>query len=161
MAGKISEALLDELFVLAKEVMQKHQIYPYVAMVVKNGEVISRGDNTERETRDVTNHGDVTTIRRAQLALDTGDLSGYTLLSLFEPTILGFDVALWAGITSFAWCINSESLPKHYHKMRYNPLVYAENNHGKIEIDNGMREKAGLALVKIAKEKKLYPDNLL
>lgn len=161
MVGKISDLLLDELFALARETMEKLRMYPYVALVTKDGQVISRGHNNERETRDVTNHGDVVAIRRAEAGLDTGNLTGYTLLSLFEPTILGFDVALWAGIKSFAWCINSSSLPEHYHKLNYDPLVYAANHPGEIEIIHGMREKDGLALVKLAKRQKLYPDNLL
>lgn len=161
MVGNISNQLLDELFKLARETMVNEKIYPYVAMVIKDGQVISRGHNTERETRDVTNQGDVVAIRRAEAGLDTGNLTGYTLLGLFEPTILGFDVALWAGIKSFAWCINSSSLPQHYHKLNYNPLIYAKNHPGEIEIVNGLREKEGLELVKLAKQQKLYPDNLL
>lgn len=160
-AGKITDKILDELFRLAKEIMDDDKIYPYVDMVVKNDEIISWGKNIERDTRDVTDQSAVVAIRKAQRALDIGDLSGYTLVSLFEPTILGFDVALWSGIKRFVWCINSSSLPNHYNKLKYNPFVYAKNHPGKIEIISRIREKDALELVKIAKAKKYYPDNLL
>jgi tRNA(Arg) A34 adenosine deaminase TadA len=161
MDGNKLDKILDEIFDFGQEIMSKYGIYPYVAFVTKNGVIVSKGYNRERETRDVTQQGDVVAIRTAQESLETGSLSGYTLVSLFEPTILGFDVALWSGITDFIWCINSSSLPNHYHKINYNPIIYAQNHPGKIIIKNGLREKEGLQLVKISKEKQLYPDNLL
>lgn len=161
MAGDRLEKLLDNLFEFAQEVMDKHGIYPYVSFVVKDGVIVSRGYNRERESRDVTSQGDVVAVRAAQVSLETGDLSGYTLVSLFEPTILGFDVALWSGIRDFVWCINSTSLPKHYNKLKYTPLDYAQKHPGEITIKHGLREPAGLDLVKQAKQHQLYPDNLL
>lgn len=161
MVGNQWDKIIDEVFTLGKEVMKQYGTYPYVDLVIKDGVIVSWGRNTERETRDVTNQSAVVAIRKAQEALDAGDLSGHALVGLFEPTMLGFDVALWSGIRSFVWCINSLSLPRHFNKMNYSPLIYAKNHPGKIEIVNGLREKEGLDLVKIAKEKKYYPDNLL
>lgn len=161
MDGNKLNSLLDDLFTFAKETMQTKQIYPYVSFVVKNGIIVSRGFNDERETRDITNQGDVVAIRNAQQSLDTSSLSGYTLVSFFEPTILGFDVALWAGISDFIWCINSSSLPKQYNKLKYTPLDYAKHHPGKLTIQHGLREKEAMKLTKIAKEKKFYPDNLM
>lgn len=160
MDGKKLESILDELFDFAKQVMDKNSMYPYISFVTKKGVIISRGYNQERENRDVTLQGDVVAIRNAQAALDTGDLKGYTLVSLFEPTILGFDVALWSGITDFIWCINSSSLPKHYNKVKYTPLDYSKSHPGKITIQHGLRENEGLALAELSKIKQYYPDNL-
>lgn len=159
MDGK-QKQLIDELFSFGQEIMEIHGIYPYVSFVVKDGVIISRGYNMERESRDVTLQGDVVAIRNAQEALETGYLSGYTLYSLFEPTILGFDVALWSGIRDFVWCINSASLPRFYNKLRYAPLDYSKNHPGEITIQNGLREHDALQLVAKAKSARLYPDNL-
>lgn len=159
MDGK-QKQLIDELFSFGQEVIKTRGIYPYVSFVVKDGVIVSRGYNMERESRDVTLQGDVVAIRNAQEALETGDLSGYTLYSLFEPTILGFDVALWSGIQDFVWCINSSSLPKFYNKLRYTPLAYAKNHPDEITIVHGIHEAEGLALVEKAKSANLYPDNL-
>jgi tRNA(Arg) A34 adenosine deaminase TadA len=160
MDGKKLEEILDQLFEFAKETMDKQAIYPYVSFVVKDNVIVSRGSNIEREIKDVTLQGDVVAIRNAQKALETGDLSGYILVSFFEPTILGFDVALWSGIKDFVWCINSSSLPTHYNKIKYNPLDYKKNHPKEITINNGLREKEALKLVSEAKDKKYYPDNL-
>ncbi len=161
MVGKTQQKILDELFSFAQEVMDKYHIYPYVSFVVKDGIIVSKGYNRERESRDVTDQGDVVAIRNAQTALDTGDLSGYSLWGFFEPTILGFDVALWSGITDFSWCINSSSLPQFYNNLRYTPLDYLKNHPGKITIQNGIEEKRALELVSKAKDSHYYPDNLL
>lgn len=158
MDGK--EELINELFTFAQEIMDTKGIYPYVSFLVKDGVVVSRGYNMERESRDVTLQGDVVAIRNAQEALETGDLSDYTLYSFFEPTILGFDVALWSGIKNFVWCINSTSLPQFYNKLHYTPLDYVQNHPGEIKIEHGILEKEALQLVGKAKEAKLYPDNL-
>lgn len=156
-----SAKIIDELFAYASDVMESHKIYPYVGFLIKNNVIVARGHNQERETKDVTMQDSVVTIRNAQEALDSGDLSGYTILTLFEPTILGFDVALWSGIRNFIWCINSSSLPKHYNKLRYTPLDYAKAHPGELTIVNGVREKEALKFVEIAKKNKYYPDNLL
>lgn len=155
-----NKIIIDELFDFAKEIMNKKTLYPYVSFIVKDGVIISRGYNRERETKDVTRQDQVDSIRNAQEALDTGDLSGYSLFSFFEPTILGFDVALWSGIKDFHWCINSTSLPNHYNKLSYNPMVYAKK-HKDITIENGIREKEALKFVEIAIKNRYYPDNLV
>ncbi|OGK23139.1 hypothetical protein A3A46_01220 [Candidatus Roizmanbacteria bacterium RIFCSPLOWO2_01_FULL_37_13] len=152
--------VIDELFNFGTEIMNKYKIYPYTDFVVRDSVIVSRGYNYERESGDISMQSAVTAIRWAQESLEVGDLTGYTLYSLFEPTILGFDVALWSGIRNFVWCLNSSSLPKHYNKLKYTPLDYLKNHPGKITIKNGIREKEVLELVKIAKKNKYYPDNL-
>lgn len=154
MAGEQTKnTLLDELFKYAKEIMKAHQIFPYVSFIVKENVVIARGYNRERETFNLANQDQVVSIREAQKALDTGDLSGYSLYSFFEPTILGFDVALWSGITDFHWCINAKSYPSSYNPINYTIADYAKSHPGKIAIEPGIREKEALQLVKIAESK--------
>lgn len=151
MVGKrIQDYLIDELFAYAKEIITTHKIFPYVSFIVKEGIIIARGYNRERETYDLTNQDQVVSIRSAQKALDTGDLKGYSLFSFFEPTILAFDVALWSGISDFHWCINSKSFPESYNLINYSVIDYAKNNPDKITIESGINERAGLNLIKIA-----------
>lgn len=154
MAGKDKNKYVwDEIFSYAKEVMHKRRIYPYVSFIVKEGVIISRGYNRERETWDLTNQDQVVSIREAQKALDTDNLKGYSLFSFYEPTLLGFDVSLWSGISDFHWCINSTSAKESYNKISYRPTDYQKNNPGKITIQDGVREKEALALVAVAKKK--------
>lgn len=151
MDGKrIQDYLVDELFAYAKEIMTTHKIFPYVSFIVKEGIIIARGYNRERETYDLTNQDQVVSIRSAQKALDTGNMKGYSLLSFFEPTILAFDVALWSGISDFHWCINSKSFPESYNPINYDVIDYAKNNPGKITIEPGINEQVALDIVKLA-----------
>jgi tRNA(Arg) A34 adenosine deaminase TadA len=155
MAGKDKNYnIWDELFSYAKEVMEEKQIYPYVSFIVKKGVIISRGYNQERETWNLSNQDQVVSIREAQKVLDTDNLKGYSLFSFYEPTLLGFDAALWSGITDFHWCINSTSAKESYNKISYRPTDYQKNNPGKITIEAGIREKEALALSATAKKKR-------
>ncbi len=150
----MEDKIIYQLFDYAKETMQVHKTYPYVSFVLKNGIVISRGYNREVETFDLTNQDQVVSIREAQKALDTGDLCGYSLFSFFEPTILAFDVALWAGITDFHWCINASSYPASYNPLKYRVSDFLKNNPGKITIEAGIQEEDALKVVAIAEKNK-------
>lgn len=151
---KVSQKLIAELFDWAKEIMNVNKIYPYVSFVFKKDVVISRGYNCERETFDLTNQDQVSAIRQAQGSLDVGDLSGYSLLSFFEPTILAFDIALWSGISDFHWCINSSSYPASYNPIKYSVREYFKRNPNKITIEPGINEKEALKLVRVAEKNK-------
>ncbi len=162
MAGE-DDTIIKELLDFGKKTMESYKIYPYVEFIAKNNVIVSRGFNlatstTEKYNGDITLQGDVVAIRQAQEALGVGDLSKYSLYSLFQPTILGFDVALWAGIKRFVWCINASSLPNHYNKMHYSPYDYLNNHPGEIFITGGVEEKSALQLVNTAKQNHYYPE---
>lgn len=154
MAGS-TEAIIKELLLFAREIGDKKKMIPYVAFVVKDGQVISRGYNYMRQSLDVSMFSEVTAIRWAQESLDTGDLSGYTLINLFEPTLLGFDVALWSGIRDFVWCINAKTMPNQYSSIPYRVYDYEKHNPGEITIKGGFYEDEAVKIVKEA-EKNLY-----
>jgi tRNA(Arg) A34 adenosine deaminase TadA len=151
MAGN-EDYLVDKLI----EYARNHLNLPYISFVVKSNVIVSIGYNQTYEKLDETLHGDVVAIRKAQASLETGDLSGYSLYSLFEPTILSFDVALWAGIRDFVWCINSSTVPNHYNNPKYSPLVYAGDHPGEITIRNGIRESEVLEIVNKTKAYKRF-----
>lgn len=161
MVGDPLQTISEKLLQFGEEVMNHYHIYPYVSFVLKEKVIVSKGYNQERETGDITSQDGIVAIRIAQQSLDTGDLPGYTLFSMFEPTILMFDAALWAGIRDFAWCINSSTVPDHYNKLKYTPRDYVRNHPNKITIQAGIKEKEVLALVERAQTQKLYPHHLL
>lgn len=154
MDGKNTQEIINDLFIYARETMRAERIFPYVSLIVKDGIIIARGYNQERETYDLTNQDQVVSIRLAQKALDTGSLQGYSLFSFFEPTILAFDVALWSGISDYHWCINSKSYPSSYNPISYGVADYERAHIGKITIESGIKEKEALLLVKIAEDHK-------
>lgn len=154
MVGSNHEKIFQELFIFAKKIMDDYHIYPYVSCIVKDGVIVTMGRNEARETLDVTMDDQVVSIRKAQEALEIGNLSEYTLYSIFEPTILSFDVALWAGIRKFVWCIGSSSVPESYLNLGYSPKDY--EGELQIEIVDGIMEEEALKLVRYAKEKDYF-----
>lgn len=155
------EIFKKELFDYAKEIMQKHRIFPYVAMVTKEGKVIAKGHNMATKAEllysgDITQQGDVMAVRNAQAILKSGNLENNTLISFMEPTILGFDVALWSGIKDFIWFINKSSAPEHYTDINYSPLEYSKK-HSDITIKAGIFEDEALELINLARKKRYYP----
>ncbi|HLE48837.1 MAG TPA: hypothetical protein VI819_02280 [Patescibacteria group bacterium] len=149
-----NKTIFDKLFEYAEEIMDNFKIYPYVSFIVKDNVIISRGYNRERETFDLTNQDQVVSIREAQRALDTGNLKGYSLYSFFEPTILGFDIALWSGISDFHWCINAKSYPLSYNPLNYTIKDYLKAHPNEITIEPGIREQKALQLTKKAEQGK-------
>jgi tRNA(Arg) A34 adenosine deaminase TadA len=154
MVGNITKEKLDkvikELFVFCKYSINKTG-WPYVSFVLKRGVIVAKDFNNTRQALDPTLQCSVSAIRKVLSSLETNDLAGHSLLSLFEPTILSFDIALWAGIKDFIWCINAKSAPEHYNKMSYSPLIYASKNPGKVNILSGVCEKEALEFLKSCK----------
>lgn len=150
MAGKVSDELITGLLTYARRVGEETG-KPYVSFIVKDNVIIASGKNERQITRDATNFDQVVAIRKAQEALDTNDLSGHTLVSLFEPPLMSFDIALWSGIRDFVWCINANTVmhdPQFYNSVGYTPTKYAEFNPEGITIQAGVREEEALALAR-------------
>ncbi len=71
---------------------------PFGAIIVKNGELISRGANMVTLVHDPTAHAEVMAIREACKKLGTHDLSGCTIYSSTEPCPMCLGAIYWAGI---------------------------------------------------------------
>lgn len=63
---------------------------PVASIIVREGEIIGRGENTIFSDHDPTAHAEVAAIRQACSALKTLDLSGSTLYSTLEPCPMCF-----------------------------------------------------------------------
>lgn len=74
------------------------QPYNFGAVVVKDGEIISRDHARVFETHDPSAHSEVCAIRLAAKKLQTFDLSGCILYCSHEPCVMCFGCAAWAGI---------------------------------------------------------------
>ncbi len=155
MDGKLDK-IIDELFEYAEYAVEVSG-WPYASFIIKNGVIVARDFNLFPINKDPSAECSISAIRSLQNSLETNDLSDYTLLSLFEPTILSLDIALWAKINKFIWCINATSRPNHYFTTKYTPTVYASKNKG-IEIQAGIREKEALILIEKLEKKSNYFD---
>lgn len=71
---------------------------PFGAVVVKDGNIISRGHNSVIKNNDPTCHGEIEAIRKACQILDTFDLTGCELYTTGFPCIMCMGAILWSNI---------------------------------------------------------------
>ena len=69
---------------------------PFGAVIVRNGEIIARGENRVTVCNDPTAHAEVSAIREAAARLGTYDLSGCEIFSSCEPCPMCLGAIYWA-----------------------------------------------------------------
>ncbi len=88
---------LNEAIQLAKENVT-HGGGPFGALIVKNGQIISRGVNQVTQKHDPTAHAEVEAIRKATEILGDFELKGCTLYSSCEPCPMCLGAIYWSRI---------------------------------------------------------------
>lgn len=73
--------------------------FPAGAVVVKDGEVISKGVSLGFVLHDPTSHAETVAIREACKILKTDNLQGATLYGNLQCCVMCFSVANWAGVS--------------------------------------------------------------
>lgn len=81
-----------------KGIRQQHG-GPFGSVIVKDGEIISRGHNRVLRNSDPTCHGEIDAIRRACRKLGTHDLSGCVVYTTGEPCHMCLCACMWANIS--------------------------------------------------------------
>ena len=71
---------------------------PFGTVIVRNGELVSKGANRVVPNNDPTAHAEVVAIRNACQKLQTFDLSGCTVYTSCEPCPMCLSALYWAGI---------------------------------------------------------------
>lgn len=80
---------------------------PFGAVIVKNGEIISKGHNRVIANNDPTCHGEIDAIRKACKKLKTFDLSGCEIYTTGYPCPMCFAAILWANIEKVYYGCNT------------------------------------------------------
>ena len=88
--------LLREAIRLSHEKMNENEGGPFGAVVVYDGEIISRGWNRVTSTNDPTAHAEIVAIRRACDHLQSFSLAGCQLYSSCEPCPLCLAAIYWS-----------------------------------------------------------------
>lgn len=76
--------------------------FPYGAVIVKNGEIISKACSGEIEN-DPTAHAETTAIRKACSKLKTADLTDATIYCSCEPCLMCFGTLWWSNIRKIVY----------------------------------------------------------
>ena len=69
---------------------------PFGAVIVRNGEIIARGENRVTVCNDPTAHAEVSAIRETAARMGTYDLSGCEIYSSCEPCPMCLGAIYWA-----------------------------------------------------------------
>ena len=110
--------------------------FPAGAVVIKNGEVISRGVSLGFKLSDPTSHAETASIREACKKLKTADLDGATLYASLQPCLMCFSVANWSGISRivFGCKKTNDMISKRYYEGKSDLVEVNEKNSRKIEL---------------------------
>mgnify|MGYP006298963695 CR=1 FL=1 len=94
--NKDDQYFIDQAIKLAREKSASGENGPFGAVIVKAGEIISRGWNTVVSSHDPTAHAEINAIRKAANKLGDNDLDGCTIYSSCEPCPMCFSAIMWA-----------------------------------------------------------------
>ena len=72
--------------------------YPYGAVLVRNGEVVLRGYNSTRSTKDIAAHAELSIVREAGQKMDESALAECSLYTSCESCVMCAGAIYWAGI---------------------------------------------------------------
>ena len=89
---KFMQAAID----LSIKGMTNNEGGPFGAIVVKNGEIVGRGNNKVTSSNDPTAHAEVTAIRDACKNLNTFQLNGCVIYTSCEPCPMCLGAIYWA-----------------------------------------------------------------
>jgi len=132
--------------------------FPVGAIIVKDGEVVSKGVSLGSKLNDPTSHAETSAIRNACQELKTTDLTGATLYASLQPCLMCFSAANWTGIQRIVYACKrtDEMIQKDYYEGKIDlDEVNKENNRQIDLIHISDFEKESLELIKQWEEKNL------
>lgn len=86
--------------------------YPFGAVIVSGGRVLSLGHNSTRRNADPTAHGEMMAIRSFLSGHDPDALKGTTLYTSGEPCVMCMGAIVWCGIKRVVFAASISQLAK-------------------------------------------------
>lgn len=90
------DAFMREAIRLAREGVRKNEGGPFGAVVVKDGEIVGRGNNRVTSSNDPTAHAEVVAIRDACQRLHAFQLTDFVIYTSCEPCPMCLGAIYWA-----------------------------------------------------------------
>jgi guanine deaminase len=84
--------------------------FPFGAIIVREGEVVSTGRNLGRTANDPTAHGEMVAIRRFVAARPAAELKGATLYTSGEPCPMCMGAIIWCGFGRVVFAASIDEL---------------------------------------------------
>lgn len=92
----LKNRFMEEAIALSRQGMTSGDGGPFGAVVVKDGEIIARGNNQVTSTHDPTAHAEVVAIREACKVLNHWQLTGCEIYTSCEPCPMCLGAIYWA-----------------------------------------------------------------
>lgn len=108
----MNEDFMVEAIRLSIEKMQAHEGGPFGAVVVRDGEIVSRGWNQVTSTNDPSAHAEIVAIRQACQKLATFWLGDCELYVNCEPCPMCLAAIYWAGIKKVYYAAGQKDAAK-------------------------------------------------
>ncbi|MDQ2994574.1 MAG: nucleoside deaminase [Pseudomonadota bacterium] len=89
---------MQEAIALAEDGVNSNRGGPFGAVIVKDNQIISRGNNRVTSSNDPTAHAEITAIRAACEKLNTFSLQGCEIYTSCEPCPMCLSAIYWARI---------------------------------------------------------------
>jgi guanine deaminase len=102
----MKKIFMQETIQLARKGMQNNQGGPFGAIIVKNNEIISRGNNQVTSSNDPTAHAEIVAIRNACKVLNTFQLNDCEIYTSCEPCPMCLSSIYWARLDKIVYAAN-------------------------------------------------------
>ncbi len=88
--------------------------FPFGAVIVRGGDILSRGPNLGRQLNDPTAHAEMVAIRRFLAARPAEELKGATIYASAEPCPMCMGAILWCGLNRVVFGASLEQVAAKY-----------------------------------------------
>src|SRR5580704_15522690 len=109
-ATQMAALPIDEHFMRIAIAEAAKADFPFGAVIVRNGDVLSTGRNLGRTTNDPTAHGEMVAIRRFVAVRPADELKGTTLYTSGEPCPMCMSAIVWCGIGRVVFAASIDEL---------------------------------------------------
>lgn len=104
----MKEEFMHQAIVLSQKGMQNNEGGPFGAVVVRNGEIVGKGNNKVTKNNDPTAHAEINAIRDACENLNTFQLSDCELYTSCEPCPMCLGAIYWARLKKVFYACTRE-----------------------------------------------------
>ena len=109
-ATRMAALPIDEHFMRIAIAEAAKADFPFGAVIVRDGDVLSTGRNLGKTANDPTAHGEMVAIRRFVAARAADELKGTTLYTSGEPCPMCMGAILWCGIGRVVFAASIDEL---------------------------------------------------
>lgn len=145
------DEFMAEAIKMAREAKLQGE-FPFGAVIVKDGKIVSRAMPLEKTYKDVSQHAELLAVRGACQVLETTDLSDCVIYASGEPCMMCASIIFHAGIKQIYIGATRDDLPHFFSKKSIRIFQLSEDINYKPQIVTGLLKDQVIALFKDVKK---------